>query len=163
MEFATEKWGGIPHYRGEVVLLGEDEFGLWLWAAKGRTILRGTEPAFVAATDTVFLVPRDAWWSATWWLDHDELEIYVNIGTVAVFEPERIVSIDLDLDVIRLVDGTCKVVDRDEFEEHQVAYGYPPDVIDRAEEATAEVLDLMVRGVPPFDAATARAWAATVS
>ena len=163
MEFATEKWGGIPHYRGEVEPLGEDEFGMWLWGAKGRTILRGNEPAFVAATDTVFLVPRDAWWSSTWWLEHPEVELYVNIGTVAVVEPDRIVSTDLDLDVIRLLDGTCDVLDRDEFEEHQVRYGYPQEVIDAAEAATAEVVDLVTRAAPPFDHATAKRWASTVS
>jgi protein associated with RNAse G/E len=162
LEFATEKWGGVPHYRGEVELLGEDEFGLWLWGAKGRTILRGEEPAFIAATDTIFLVPRDAWWSATWWLDHPEVELYVNIGTLAVVEAERIVSTDLDLDVIRRLDGTCEVLDRDEFEEHQVRYGYPLGVIDEAEAATAQVVDLVTRGVPPFDAMTASAWVATV-
>ena len=163
MEFATEKWGGVPHYRGTVERLGEDEFGLWLWGAKGRTILRGDQPAFVAQTDTVFLVPRDAWWSATWWLDHPEVEIYVNIGTIADVETDRIVSTDLDLDVIRLLDGSCEIIDVDEFEEHQVAYGYPTDVIERAEAAAAEVLDLMTRRVPPFDDSMARSWAPTVS
>ena len=162
MEFATEKWGGIPHYRGEVELLGEDEFGMWLWGAKGRTILRGEEPAFVAATDTVFLVPRDAWWSSTWWLEHPEVELYVNIGTVAVIEPDRIVSTDLDLDVIRLLDGTCDVLDLDEFVEHQVRYGYPQDVIDQAVAATAQVVDLVTRRAPPFDAETAKRWASIV-
>jgi protein associated with RNAse G/E len=163
LEFATEKWGGVPHYRGTVEHLGDDEFGGWWWGAKGRTIFRGDVPLYVAEIDVLFLVPTDAWWSATWWFGHPELELYVNVGTVAVHEADRIVSTDLDLDVIRLVDGTCKIVDVDEFEEHQVAYGYPQDVIDRADATASEVLDLMVRKVPPFDDVAAIAWAATAT
>ena len=160
MEFATEKWGGIPHYRGTVVVLGEDEHGVWCWGEKGRTILRGDEPVFVAETDTLFLIPRDRWWSATWWWDHPEVELYVNVGTVAVFEPERIVSVDLDLDVIRRLDGTCEIIDQDEFEEHRAAYGSPPDVIQQAEVAAADLLDRLQRRIAPFDDATPRAWSA---
>ena len=160
MEFATEKWGGIPHYRGTVELAGEDEFGAWWWGARGRPIYRGEQQLFVAEQDVVFLVPRDAWWSATWWFDHPEVELYVNIGTVAVVEEARVVSTDLDLDVIRWNDGRCEIVDRDEFEAHQVAYGYPPDVIAVADATATEVLDRMRRDEPPFDGAAARAWAA---
>ena len=163
MEFATEKWGGIPHYRGTVERLGEDEFGAWWWGAKGRTIYRGDEPLFVAEHGVAFLVPPDQWWSATWWWGHPEIDLYVNIGTVAVVEADRVVSTDLDLDVIRRVDGTCEIIDQDEFEAHQVLYGYPPDVIERTEATADEVLDLMQRRVPPFDDVAARAWVATVS
>ena len=63
----------------------------------------------------------------------------------------------------RLLDGSCEIIDVDEFEEHQVRYGYPPDVIERAEAAANEVLDLMTRRVAPFDDAMARSWAPTVS
>ena len=158
MEFATEKWGGIPHYRGDVSLIAEDRFGGWWWGPKGRTIFRGEEPLFVAEHDVIFLIPTTTWWSATWWLGHAEVELYVNIGTAAVVEDDRVWSTDLDLDVIRRVDGTCEIIDRDEFEEHQVRYGYPQDVIDAAEAAATEVLDLMCRRVAPFDEVTARTW-----
>ena len=163
MEFATEKWGGIPHYRGTVDLLGEDEYGAWWWGPKGRTIYRGDEPLFVAQHDVVFLTPPEAWWSATWWWGHPEVELYVNIGTAAIIEADRVVSTDLDLDVIRLVDGSCEIIDQDEFEEHQVRYGYPDEVIARTQATADEVLDLMRRRVAPFDDVAARAWVASVS
>lgn len=72
-------------------------------------------------------------------------------------------AIDLDLDVIRRVDGTCEIVDRDEFEDHQVVYGYPQDIIERADAAADEALDLLTRHVPPFDRATMQKWVASVS
>jgi uncharacterized protein len=159
MELATEKWGGLPHYRGVVTHLGDDEHGGWWWGPKGRTILRGDEPIFEAQQDVVFLVVPGAWWSATWWLGHPEVELYVNIGTPFVHEADRLVSTDLDLDVLRFCDGRVETVDQDEFAEHQVRYGYPADVIETVERTAQEVHAAMERGEPPFDGVAARAWA----
>jgi protein associated with RNAse G/E len=36
-------------------------------------------------------------------------------------------------DVIRRFDGSAEILDEDEFPEHQVRYGYPPEVISQAE------------------------------
>ena len=158
MEYASEKWGAQPHYRGEVRFLGEDQHGRWWWGPKGRTIFRGDAELFVTKEDVLFLVPPGAWWNVAWWVGHAEVELYVNIGTPMVDEPDRMVSTDLDLDVIRKVDGTVEVVDRDEWEEHQVRYGYPLDVIERVEAVTEEVRALVEQGAPPFDAATSAHW-----
>lgn len=35
--------------------------------------------------------------------------------------------VDLDLDVVRRFDGSAEILDEDEFAEHQVRYGYPPE------------------------------------
>ena len=144
VDWATEKWGGHPHYRSATHLLGEDEHGTWLWGPAGRTIYRGDQVLFVAEQDTLVLLVADRWWSPTWWLGHPELDVYVNIGTPPVWGPDRVTMVDLDLDVIRFSDGRVEVVDRDEFEDHQHAFGYPPDVVAAAERATAEVFDLVV-------------------
>ena len=66
--------------------------------------------------------------------------------------------VDLDLDVIRFGDGRVEVVDRDEFEVHQHTFGYPPDIVEAAERATAEVFDLVLHEVAPFDRTSAAAW-----
>ncbi len=158
MEFASEKWGGVPHYRGDVRRLGEDGHGSWWWGRQGRSIFRGDVELFVTREDVLFLAPPDAWWNVAWWVDHPEVEVYVNIGTPVVEEADRLVSIDLDLDVIRRVDGTVLVLDRDEFDEHQVLYGYPMDVVETVEAVTEEVRRMVERAAPPFDAATARRW-----
>ena len=158
MEYATEKWGDRPHYRGEVEVLGEDEFGLWMWGAAGRNIYRGDDVVFVSTLDALTLCPPDAWWHLAWWIGHDEVELYVNINTPARFEPHRVVAVDLDLDVVRLCDGRVEIVDRDEFEEHQVLYGYPADVIEATEAAAQGAFRLAIDNVAPFDGIAARAW-----
>ncbi len=160
MEFATEKWGGRPHYRGEVSRLGDDEFGSWLWGVSGRTMYRGDQSVFVTEQPVVILIPGDAWWSLSWWVGHPEVEIYVNISTPAEWSPDRLVAVDLDLDVIRYCDGTVAVVDRDEFEEHQRLYAYPTQIIEAAEQATAAAYELAVANVPPFDGLAAKSWVA---
>jgi protein associated with RNAse G/E len=158
VELATEKWGGHPHYRGEMRVLGDDEHGTWLWGLAGRLLRKGNAESFVAQQDTVMVVPREGWWLPAWWLGHPEIALYVNINTPARRDGDRIVAVDLDLDVIRWHDGRVEVVDRDEFEVHQVRYDYPPDIVAAAEAATAEAYDLVVRDQPPFDGAAARRW-----
>jgi uncharacterized protein len=159
IDYVIEKWGGHDHYRGDVVLLGEDEHGAWLWGPKGRTVRRGEAPAFTTEQDSLFLVPPGAWWSLAWWLEHEEVVLYVNMQTPAVWDGDRLTTVDIDLDVIRFTDGRVEVVDRDEFELHQVRYGYPQDLVVTTERVTAEVFDLMVANAPPFDGAVAREWA----
>ncbi len=158
VENASEKWGGHPHYRGLVHHLGADEHGDWLWGPAGRTIYRGDAGLFTAAQDALTAIIPGAWWAPVWFVDHPEIDLYVNINTPAVRDADRFVSTDLDLDVIRFTDGRVEVVDRDEFELHQVQYGYPDHIVVRTEAATAEALDLVLRRVAPFDGSAARAW-----
>jgi protein associated with RNAse G/E len=159
MEYALEKWGRRPHYRGDVRRLGEDEHGTWLWGPKGRTIWRGETGLFVAEQDALFLVVPGAWWSPGWWLEHPEIEVYVNVQTPVEWEADRARAIDLDLDVIRFRDGRVEVVDRDEFDLHRQRDGYPEDIVASAEEAAAAVFDLVVANAPPFDGTAAGEWA----
>lgn len=160
MELIAEKWGGRPHYRGPVHELGDDEHGTWLWGPAGRTIHKGTGESFVTEQDALILVPPGAWWQPAWWIGHAELDLYVNINTPAERDGDSIVTVDLDLDVVRWVDGRVEVIDRDEFEAHQTRYGYPPGIVAAAEAATAEAYDLVAGRRPPFDGEAARRWVA---
>jgi uncharacterized protein len=86
-------------------------------------------------------------------------EFYVNISTPAVVERDRIVSVDTDLDVIGWLDGSVEVVDQDEFEDHQISYGYPRDLIESTERAAAQAFALASSRTPPFDGVAAAHWA----
>ena len=160
VEYATEKYPDQPHYRGTLHRLGADEHGTWLWGGPGRPIYRGDVELFVANAPVLALIPTAAWWAVSWFVDHPEIEIYVNINTPARDEGYRIVAVDVDLDVVRYLDGRVEVIDRDEFEEHQVRYDYPPELVEAAEAATAEAFDLVVANGPPFDGTAARDWIA---
>lgn len=158
MEYVTEKWGGRPHKSGHVHLLGEDEHGVWLWGPSGRTIWRGQEPIFTTEQDALILIVDGAWWSAGWWEDHPDVALYVDVGTPPARTPDRLTSVDLDLDVARFCDGRVEILDRDEFELHQVELAYPSEIVAAAERAAAEVLSLVTRNAAPFDGIAASRW-----
>lgn len=160
VEYRAEKWGGGSHHTGRMHVLGEDGHGTWLWGPAGRTISGGPTGAFVAEYDVVIVVPDQAWWSASWWIDHPEVALYVNINTPAVRTGDVIRYVDLDLDVVRLTTGATEIVDQDEFAVHQVQLGYPPDVIAATEAAADEVLRAVQATAAPFDGAAARSWTA---
>jgi protein associated with RNAse G/E len=65
--------------------------------------------------------------------------------------PDRYEAIDIDLDVVRFVDGTIKVVDEDEFDEHRVSLNYPDWMVAQARVTTASVAVAIETGAPPFD------------
>lgn len=59
--------------------------------------------------------------------------------------------IDLDLDVEVAEDGSVELVDEDEFEEHQLRYRYPPEIIQGARDSATMAFDLAVAARFPFD------------
>ena len=127
--------GGGPHYAGLVYVLGEDGDGTWLWGSEARMVSRGGVPVFQSQQDLIALIPPGAWWMPTWWLGHPEVDRYLYISTPAARDGDTMRYVDLDLDVVRLTDGRCEIVDRDEFAVHQVQLAYPADVIAAAARA----------------------------
>ena len=159
------KWGDRPHWQVECVHLGSDEHGEWLGFPTGTHNHRpGFE--FHSEVDSVTLVPRDGWYAATFHAPGIWCELYVDIATPAVWDGVVVRAVDLDLDVIRLSSespasppvpdyvqkaglGEVFVDDEDEFAEHQVAYGYPAEVVRAAREAADRVLaDARARRAP---------------
>ncbi|MBK5223364.1 MAG: DUF402 domain-containing protein [Acidimicrobiia bacterium] len=157
------KWPDLPHYRHQAWPLGKDEFGTWFELKVGYPVYRGEELLFHGTSGGLMLLrPGDAPWMA-WFPAHGRFELYVDIVTPPVVHDDgSITMVDLDFDVIRTLDGTVELVDEDEFVEHQVRYGYPPDIIEAALTASAQVFEAVQRGEPPFDGAAARAWAARI-
>lgn len=68
-------------------------------------------------------------------------------------------GIDMDLDVVNAVDGRgIWIDDRDEWEEHRVAYGYPLEIVEQLESLAIDLEKRVRAGVAPFDDATPDAW-----
>lgn len=74
---------------------------------------------------------------------------YCNVAMPAVLESDVLSYVDLDIDVIRWPDGLTQVLDRDDFEENTLKFGYTPDVIKKAEQSLAELLALIENGGLP--------------
>ena len=145
------KWGDIAHWRFPTELLGTDEYGTWL-GARPPTPYTGPRGPGEWTHNFVLLVPERGWWMATF---NERIvdwpAVYVDITTPPLWPaPDHVTAIDLDLDVIRFQDGRVMLDDEDEFEEHQISYGYPDDVITAARASAESVFALVEGRVEPF-------------
>jgi hypothetical protein len=159
------KWGDRPHWEFDGTLLGSDEHGDWIGIPAG-TVMTRPAMTFVSETDQVGLVPAaDAGggrgWLATFHAPGIWAHTYVDMTTPPAWDGSVVRAVDLDLDVVRPVEGEVFVDDEDEFAEHQRLFGYPPEIVDLAERSCAWVRDAIVRELPPFDG-TAAEWLARV-
>ena len=84
-------------------------------------------------------------------------ELYVDISTPAQWDGDTVRLIDLDLDVARRRGGGVEIHDQDEFEDHQVLYGYPDHIIDKVRTETARIAAAVEARADPFGA-VAEAW-----
>ena len=152
-------------------MLGSDEHGDWYGTPIGTRFSRPGQ-RFLSETEHVVLVPRPglidsgdgaASWVATFYDNHPSIHTYVDITTPARTSLDLVTCVDLDLDVVRNRDGDAVWVDdEDEFVEHQVLLGYPPEVIDGARIACDRVRSAVERQDEPFGTAS-RAWLARLA
>jgi uncharacterized protein len=146
------KYDGSLHWHMTMRYLGEDEHGIWLGVPAHSSVRRGTEPPVVKEQPFVGLFPDGQWWTATFNGDPARTEVYCDIGTPPRWlSPGEVTMADLDLDVLRVrASGQVMLVDEDEFAEHQVRYGYPAEVVAKAQEAAAFLLLAIADGAEPF-------------
>jgi uncharacterized protein len=161
------KWGGHQHWTMDLLRLGEDGHGVWLG---GPTGLRMSKPGTEVIFDfpSVLLIPRGQPWTAAFNADVDKqvrahCEVYIDIAAPAVWNTDgtEVTVIDLDLDVVRLWDGTVYVDDEDEFVEHQVRYNYPAEITELARRSCDDRRAALEAGAEPY-ASAYRAWLARV-
>jgi protein associated with RNAse G/E len=150
------KWDGSRHWQFDMLRLGEDEHGLWLWSPAGSPMQRGHEPAKQSRSVNVKLIPDGKWWTAIWaWQrSHD---LYVDIITPAQWQGNTVTMVDIDLDIVRWSDGRVEVVDEDEFAEHLIRYQYPQRLVATARSTTAQLAVAVELGHEPFGEVAA-AW-----
>ena len=101
MRVVYRKYGGKLHWHHEARRLGEDEYGVWLGLPKDSIMQRGEEPPVVFKVASVMLIPKEAWWTASFNDAPHKAEIYCDITTVPEWHDGEVTMLDLDLDVIR--------------------------------------------------------------
>lgn len=145
------KYPNVAHWRHEnLVVLGEDEHGLWLGCEPGSEQQKGSGPITTTQQPWVFCSVPDAWWSLVFNGEH-RITHFLDIITPPTIKGDRIEMIDLDLDVVRKATGEVYVDDEDEFLVHQKLYGYPPWMIDKARTTTAELAIALEDHREPFN------------
>jgi protein associated with RNAse G/E len=151
------KYDGTLHWDCVLRRLGEDEHGVWLGAPGGTVARRGRQTGQVVSHAHVVLLPRSAWWTATFNAAPKPTEIYCDVSTPPVWSSASEVNVvDLDLDVRRRRSGEVDILDEDEFVEHQVTYRYPGDVVSHARSAAEYLSDAVRNAAEPFGSAYRR-------
>lgn len=159
---AFRKHPGTRHWEHRCVRLGEDEHGVWLGMPQGAGYRKGDEPWRANAIAAAICVPHEGWWCLLANGPQHVAPIYIDVATPPVWvSDDRVELVDLDLDVVRLPDGSVEVLDRDEFALHQRLLGYPPSWVSAAERTAAELAAALRAGAEPFGA-VADAWRARV-
>lgn len=157
------KWDDREHWQSDGYLLGEDEYGVWLGFRAGSRHYRPGH-SFNASRDHVILVPSAAGWCAMLYgdADPDRIKIYIDLSSTTTWTaPEEgllATLIDLDLDVIERGNGFVFIDDEDEFLDHQVVFGYPPQVIAQVRANADALLEEVRAHWPPFDNTTIGHW-----
>lgn len=150
----STKYDGSIHYKFDTRLIDQTDGCLRLWIPAG-TPNRSYRGEGVFEADCVmltFLGDEERGFNV---VHHAEplggVVAASDILTAAHLDGSTLRWIDLDLDVELHEDGRPELVDEDEFEEHQLRYRYPPEVIEGARRSAALAFDLATGGQFPFD------------
>ncbi|MBW9092311.1 DUF402 domain-containing protein [Microbacterium jejuense] len=171
LQFRWRKWDGGPHWVNDEVYLGSDRWGDWLGQRAGwRNVRPGR--AFPAEHDSVTLLPPTGDFAYTHNAAPHPTRVYIDVAWDVRWDAGVPTGIDMDLDVVRrepaepYVDregvlrspGDVYIEDRDEWDDHRVAYGYPLDLVERLEAVAVDLEHRVRAGEAPFDDATAAHW-----
>ncbi|RSL32564.1 DUF402 domain-containing protein [Salibacterium salarium] len=130
-------------------------------------ILQGTSKEIIGANDRIFVQEsngrtwrtrepaicyfhKDKWFNMIGMVRYDGIHFYCNIGTPFVWDEEALKYIDYDLDIKVFPDMTYHILDEDEYEDHKVKMGYPPEIQTKVLEALEELQSWIYQRKGPF-------------
>ena len=87
----------------------------------------------------------DRWYNVIAMIRSKGIFYYCNLASPVVFDEEALKNIDYDLDLKVFPDGNYHILDRDEFEDHQVQMNYSKQIIEIVEAEMQRLISL-VRG-----------------
>jgi len=156
------KYDGSAHRDYPARRLNEDDLGVWVGVTRGTASVYHGQPS-VEQIPFVLLIPHSAWWTGMFNPPPRTSEVYCDITTPARWEGDTVHIVDLDLDVSRRRDtGLIELRDEDEFEDHRVRFGYPPEVVTEAHAAAEHLVAALGDGTEPF-ASAYRKWLSAVA
>ncbi|AKT52571.1 hypothetical protein ADJ73_03725 [Arsenicicoccus sp. oral taxon 190] len=154
------KWDASPHWAYDGCYLGADEFGHWVRVPVGARIARPGQ-AFDNEHESVVCLPVETGHVITTNAAPHKIRHYVDVTTAPMWRRVEgvatVAMVDLDLDVVERRTGRTYIDDEDEFADHQVLFGYPPELVTAAEARAHRMLRLVESGAEPF-ATVAEEW-----
>lgn len=155
----ARKYGGKPHYSFPVRLVEETPDCMIVAGELGRICQHHTKGLTIPVQNrsVEFYWPGRLYTvAADYGADGAVFSYYCNVIMPATFSPDQVEWVDLDLDLIVRADLTWKVLDEDEFEEHTISFGYPPEVVAMARQGLAELIRMVEERIWPFDGGAER-------
>lgn len=143
------KFDGSPSRRAWAVDLGATDAGRWLLIEAGTAVERPHGRGYDHPCDAVALFPSSCLWTATWLAGWDPA-LYVDLAQVTKNEAGHVLTVDLDVDVVRYRDGRVATLDVDEFDKNQRVLGYPTPLIDSVFAEERRLAHALRRRDPPF-------------
>jgi protein associated with RNAse G/E len=155
--FRWRKWDGGDHWEHDCLYLGNDEWGDWFGQPVGwRSARPGRD--LVAEQPLVMLMPPAGDYAFTRNAPPNRTHTYIDLAWELHWQDAEPTGIDMDLDVVDHAVRGIYVDDRDEWAEHGVQYGYPPDVVAHLEALALDLERRVTAGEAPFDEATPQRW-----
>lgn len=108
----------------------------------------------------IYWVHPEKWYNVAVLCRETGTAYYCNVASPVQYEEaEHLYTfIDYDVDLIVNEDGVGEIVDEEELTEHAHAMQYPPDVLNKIAEATAELVALQEAQEGPFDPDAVSRW-----
>jgi len=143
------KWPRRPTTVAGARLLGDDPFGRWLGITRGDPWWAADHSqSGVFEQSFVKLVPNGTFWTVCF---HPvDPVVDVDIVLPGRWVGDALEEVDLELDILRSVDGSVRVHDQDEFDRVRAEWNMPSDITAQAEATSAHVRALIERGAEPF-------------
>jgi hypothetical protein len=143
------KWPRRPTAVAVATLLGEDVFGRWLGVTKGAPWWDADgSSSGVFEASFVKVVPAGTFWTACFNLVDPVVD--VDIVLPVQWIDDALEEVDLELDVVRSVDSSVRVRDREEFDRVRETWAMPDDVATNAEETCERLRELVAIAAEPF-------------
>lgn len=162
LDFRWRKWDGSPHWVHECVYLGSDAWGDWFGQRVGMRSARTGREMLVEHAN-VTLLPPEGEWVLTMNDTGHRTRVYIDLAWDAHWEGEEPTGIDMDLDVIDQQPRGIWIDDRDEWDEHRVAFGYPADIVARLEGVAVDLERRVAAHEKPFHPDVAAHWLAVLA
>ncbi len=162
LTFRWRKWDGAVHWVHECVYLGSDRWGDWFGQPPGWDSARPGR-VVVPQHPSVTLVPASGDFAFTRNAVPHRTHTYIDLAWDLRWQGGEPTGIDMDLDVVDRTDIGVYIDDRDEWDEHRVAYGYPLDIVERLEALAVDLERQVTARTAPFDEATADGWLARLA
>ena len=144
------KFDGSLHRSAEAADLGTTDDGRWLFIGAGTRVIRPGRGDYDHPCDAVTLIPAQGLWTATWLIEWDPA-LYVDVALHQRSERhDHVVTVDLDVDIVRRRNGEVELLDQDEFELHRRLLGYPGSWSPTCTEPVNGSTWAILRHEPPF-------------